>query len=182
MTRFGAVPLALALAACGAPASSSSSSQSRSEGSEQRGDVVGLTSRAAIESALPAWADAAASADPYDDPARALATVLPGAEIDVFLGTWCGDSRREVSRLFRALELVPEPWPFTVRWIGVDRMKQAPGLTEGADLRYVPTIIVRRDGVELGRIIESAPRGIEVELLDLLTGRTTGVITGRTDL
>jgi hypothetical protein len=151
-------------------------------GGEAPGVVVGLTSRDAIEDAVPAWREAAAAADPEDDTARQLASVPAGAEVDVFLGTWCGDSRREIGRLFRALELVPEPRPFTVRFIGVDRAKIAPGLSEGAGLRFVPTIIVRRDGAEVGRIVESAPRGIERELLDLLTGATHGVITGRVDL
>jgi hypothetical protein len=30
-----------------------------------------------------------------------------------------------------------------VRFIGVDRSKVAPGLSESAELQYVPTIIVR---------------------------------------
>jgi hypothetical protein len=144
--------------------------------------VVGMTSRAEIEERLPAWRDAAASAHPSVETARELASVPPGAQIDVYLGTWCGDSRREVARLFRALEHVPEPWPFTIRWIAVDRAKRAEGLTEGIELRYVPTFVVRRDGAEVGRIVESAPRGIERELLDLLRGTTHGVISGRTDL
>jgi hypothetical protein len=144
--------------------------------------VVGLTTRGEIEERLDAWREAAASASPWEEVARELASVPPGAEIDVYLGTWCGDSRREVPRLFRALELVPEPWPFTIRWIGVDRAKRAPGLTEDAALRYVPTFVVRRDGVEVGRVVESAPRGIERELVDLLRGTTRGVISGRTDL
>lgn len=145
-------------------------------------DVIGLTSREEIEAAVPAWRAAAAAADVEEETARALADVPPGAEVDVYLGTWCGDSRREIGRLFRALERVPEPRPFALRLVGVDRAKTAPGLTEGVELRYVPTIVVRRDGREVGRIVESAPRGIERELLDLLTGAREGVITGRPDL
>ncbi len=139
-------------------------------------DVVGLTSREAIEEALPTWREAIAAADPEVETARALAAVTPGAQVDVFLGTWCGDSRREVSRLFVALALASEtaPLPFTIRFIGVDRAKVAPGLSEGVDLRYVPTIIVRREGVEVGRIVEHATRVIEQDLLDLLTGARTG--------
>ncbi|MDQ3036349.1 MAG: thioredoxin family protein [Myxococcota bacterium] len=143
---------------------------------------MGATSREEIESALPAWREAAARADVEEETSRSLASVPPGAEVIVYLGTWCGDSRREIARLFRALELVPEPYPFTVSWIGVDRAKTAPGHTEGADVRFVPTIVVRRDGAEVGRIVESAPRGVERELLDLLTGATQGVISARTDL
>lgn len=178
--RALALLVSLLVASCGSPRTSGPSQGT--QGGEQPGVVVGITSRDAIESALPTWREAAASADPEDETARQLASVPPGAEIDVFLGTWCGDSRREVTRLFRALELVPEPWPFTIRFIGVDRAKTAPGLTEGVELRFVPTIVVRRDGAEIGRIVESAPRGIERELFDLLSGATHGVVSGRTDL
>jgi hypothetical protein len=142
-------------------------------------DVVGVTSRAAIEAAVPAWRDAIAAADPADDTARALAAVPPGAEVDVFLGTWCGDSRREVSRLFAALAIAEREGalPFALRFVGVDRAKTAPGLTDGVDLRFVPTVVVRRDGREIGRIVETATRGIEQDLLDLLTGARRGWIS-----
>lgn len=148
---------------------------------------MGLTSREEIESELPAWRDAIAEAHPDVDAAERLARVAPGAEVDVFLGTWCGDSRREVSRLFRALERTAATddagtLPFSIRWIGVDRAKVAAPFTDGAGLRYVPTIVVRRDGVEVGRIVESAPEGVDRALLGLLDGTRSGVISGRTDL
>ncbi|AKF10227.1 hypothetical protein DB32_007376 [Sandaracinus amylolyticus] len=155
---------------------------SRAPEPARSGDVVGPTSRAEIEAALPAWRDAIASADVEEDTARALASVPPGAHVDVYLGTWCGDSRREITRLFRALEVAPEPHPFTISFVGVDRAKRAPELPADLGLRYVPTIVVRRDGAEVGRIVESAPRGIERELLDLLSGARAGVITARSDL
>jgi hypothetical protein len=137
---------------------------------------VGPTTRTEIETTLPAWREASELASVDSSVARDLANVAPGARVDVYLGTWCGDSRREVSRLFRALESVPEP-PFDVRFIAVDRDKRA-----DIELRYVPTIVVSRDGREVGRIVESAPRGIERELLDLLNGTAGGVISGRRDL
>jgi type I restriction enzyme S subunit len=88
-----------------------------------------------------------------------------------------------VSRLFVALAIAEAagPLPFALRLIGVDRAKVAPGLSEAAELRYVPTIIVRRDGTEVGRIVETATRGIEQDLLDLLTGAlygSNGIIGG----
>jgi hypothetical protein len=184
---------ALFLASCGASAAPVATSQAptaspptaQASTSPRAGGItaiVGLTSRAEIEAAFPAWVSAAAEARP--DPAfvARLGQVAPGAEIDVFLGTWCGDSRREVARFFVTLEQLPEPRPFGVRWIGVDRGKQAPGFTEGVDLRFVPTFVVRRGGVEVGRVIESAPEGIERALYELASGARTGVITGRTDL
>jgi hypothetical protein len=39
--------------------------------------------------------------------------------------------------------------------------------------------VARRGGIKIGRVVESAPRGIERELADLLSGATRGVIGGR---
>lgn len=144
--------------------------------------MTGVVTRDEIETSQPAWRDEIATASVDDDAARALTEVPPGAEVVVFLGTWCGDSRRVVSRLLVALERAPNA-PFSVRMIAVDRSKRDPeGLSDGQDIRYVPTIIVRRDGAEVGRIVESAPHGVEVDLLALLRGEASGVLSLRTDL
>ncbi len=65
----------------------------------------------------------------------------------------------------------------------MDRLKKEPAgpVTEN-DVRYLPTFIVRRDGREVGRIVETSPNGIEHDLLALLTGKAHGVIATRTDL
>jgi len=125
------------------------------------------------------WKAAAAAAQPDPGQARALAEVPPGGEVLVVLGTWCGDSRREVSRFVKALELAG-PVPFRVRWVGVDRKKQAPGLdARSLEIRYVPTFIVSRGGNEIGRVVESSPGGIEADLGALLREERRGVITAR---
>jgi hypothetical protein len=144
---------------------------------------VGKVTREQVEEAAPEWTLAEAKAAPDATAARALGKVPPGATVTIYLGTWCGDSRREVSRFFRTLDEMGGTLPAAVELIGVDEAKKEPAeLLAGADVRYVPTIIVRRGGKEVGRIVESSPHGIEVDLLDLLTGRATGVLSLRTDL
>jgi hypothetical protein len=139
-------------------------------------------SRRSVE-ALPAWAAARAAAAPDPAAARALRDVPPGATVRVYLGTWCPDSRREVTRFWKALDQAGGPVPFAVELVAVDRDKAAPGgLADGAALRYVPTFVVLRRGKEVGRIVESAPAGIEADLAALLRGARTGVVSGRADL
>lgn len=142
-------------------------------------DPIGTVTRAELES-LPKWRSARADAHADLDASRALLKVPPGAKVRVFLGTWCSDSRRELARLFDALDRAGGPPPFALEYLAVDRGLSAPGgITDGADLHYVPTFIVMRDGKEVGRIIESAPNGIEHDLATLLRGERSGVITGR---
>jgi hypothetical protein len=138
-----------------------------------------------VVQALPKWAAMKDHDDtkPDEAGARALKDVPAGATVRVFLGTWCGDSRREVTRLWRALDVAGGAVPFTLEYIAVDHAKTAPeGLTDGIGLRYVPTIVVMRGGKEVGRIIESSPGGIENDLRALLEGERSGIISGRTDV
>jgi len=145
--------------------------------------LVGEVSREQIEEAVPEWVGRTVEAEIDEEAATALASVESGAHVTVFLGTWCSDSRREVSRFWRALDQVGGLVPFEVEYVAVDRSKSEPAdLVAGEDLRYVPTFVVERGGEEIGRVVESAPDGIEADLLALLTGEASGVVTGRDDL
>lgn len=184
-SRSAAVVALAVLSACGGASTPSAggAGAARSEPPPASTDpFVGAIERDAVERDLAPWREAREQAQPDPTVAAALARVAPGAEVRIYLGTWCGDSRREVPRLWKAFDLAGE-LPFRVTHVGVDRSKEAPGsLLDGVDLEYVPTIVVLRDGREVGRIVESAPGGVERALLDLLEGRRSGVITGRTDL
>jgi hypothetical protein len=145
--------------------------------------LVGPATREQIEGAAPDWVQAEVGSQPDAEAAKALAEVQPGAEVTIFLGTWCGDSRREVPRFWRGLDEAGGTVPFKVAYVTVDRQKKEPaGLVTESGVQYLPTFIVRRDGREVGRIVETAPNGIEHDLLALLTGKAHGVIATRTDL
>ena len=145
--------------------------------------IVGETTRERIEEAHPEWVAVEAASAPDPEACQALASVPPGAEVTIFLGTWCGDSRREVPRLWKAVDLAGGEVPFAIHYIGVDRQKKEPvAPVTNNDIRYVPTFIVHREGREVGRIVEESPHGIEKDLLALLTGQARGLITTRTDL
>jgi hypothetical protein len=116
----------------------------------------------------------------------ALAAVPLGAEVTIFLGTWCGDSRREVPRFWKAVDIAGSggtDLPFAIHYIGVDRKKKEPSApVTNNNILFVPTFIVSREGREVGRVVEQSPNGIEKDLLALLTGKAQGLITTRTDL
>lgn len=148
--------------------------------------LLGPIRREQVEAAVPAWVQAGVASKIDRDAAKALTAVAPGAEVTVLLGTWCSDSRREISRLWRAFDEVGADagggpgsgLPFTLHYIGVDETKQQPAAAvAAAGLLYVPTLIVRRDGREVGRIVESSPHGVEVDLLALLDGKATGLLS-----
>jgi thiol-disulfide isomerase/thioredoxin len=90
--------------------------------------------------------------------------------ITIVLGTWCSDSRREVPRFMKIIDL----WGFPrekIRFIGVDINKIAP-LEEysGLDIERVPTFIFFEKKIEKGRIIEVPVTSLEQDTENILAG------------
>jgi hypothetical protein len=185
------LPAVLAVPACaGEPDEPPAAASGEAEaGEEDDGPppLVGVVEREEVEAHVPDWVQAEVEAEPAAEAAAALLAVEPGAEVVVYLGTWCSDSRRELARLWRAFDEVgiglgAEP-PFALEYVAVDRDKAEPAeRLEGVALEYVPTFVVRRGGEEVGRIVEISPNGIEHDLLALLSGEASGVVSGRDDL
>lgn len=87
----------------------------------------------------------------------------------VFMGTWCEDSHREVPRLMKILEELKFPeQKLTI--IAVNRKKESPNGEEGLyNITNVPTIIVKKYGKEIGRIVEYPQSGfLEKDLVEIL--------------
>ena len=89
-------------------------------------------------------------------------------EITIVLGTWCPDSRREVPRFMKIVDL----WGFPrdkIRFIGVDINKIAP-LADYKELgiERVPTFIFYENYSEKGRIIEVPVTSLEQDTRDIL--------------
>ena len=93
--------------------------------------------------------------------------------IRIFLGTWCGDSRREVPRMIKLLDGVDFPGKNLqlVALGGSDSLiKQSPQHEEaGKGIFRVPTIIVYRNGIELNRINEFPAASLETDLYTILS-------------
>lgn len=145
--------------------------------------LIGAAARSEVEAALPGWVEEAMSMQPDLDSTARLSRAIVGAQVVVYLGTWCDDSRRELARLWWALDSLGLDELPQLSYVGVDRALREPvELLEGVDLIRVPTFVVRRGGVELGRVVEESPHGIEVDLLALLSGEASGSLTASEDL
>lgn len=94
---------------------------------------------------------------------------LNDISIKVVLGTWCPDSRREFPRFMKVLTQLEFPLE-RLTIIGVNRSKISPeaGVNEGF-VDFVPTFIVYKDGVEIGRIIESPVKSLELDFYSIVS-------------
>ena len=99
---------------------------------------------------------------------------LAGVSLEAYFGTWCGDSRRQIPRLIRLLDLEGFDEQRLTLIALSDRpmeFKQAPGHPEAKrNVHRTPTIVVLRDGNEVGRIVETPTTSIEADILAILEG------------
>ena len=98
--------------------------------------------------------------------------LLAGKSVTIFMGTWCGDSRREVPRVLKMLDCCGLPIKdiTLVMVSNKDSMyKKSPQHEEaGKNIVRVPTIIIEQKGIEFGRIIEFPVTSLEKDMLSIL--------------
>lgn len=97
-------------------------------------------------------------------------------EVLLFLGTWCGDSKREVPRMLKILETADFPKD-QLKIIALDRRKDnykkgLNGEEKGWNIQRVPTLIILKDGKEVNRIVERPIDSLEEDFLAILSGST----------
>lgn len=105
--------------------------------------------------------------------AKKLKPLLRDKTLLVFLGTWCGDSRREVPPLAKIVDYCGLK-DSQLQLVMVDyregMYKQSPQHEErGRNIFRVPTIIIYSGRKEIGRIIEFPKQSLEKDLLSILT-------------
>ncbi len=99
-----------------------------------------------------------------------LKKVLPSCQLYIFMGTWCEDTHNLLPKLYKTMLLSRSYTNY--KMYGVDRNKKSNNKEEEAyKIINVPTIIVMKDGVELGRIVETTKSTIESDLLKIIEGK-----------
>jgi len=95
---------------------------------------------------------------------------LKGITIKAFMGTWCGDSKREVPHFYKLLETVNFDEK-NLEMVTVNRSKKtSDNLQEGLNIFRVPTIIFYKKDKEIGRYVEYARETLEKDILKILKG------------
>lgn len=94
---------------------------------------------------------------------------LKTISIQIFMGSWCSDSQREVPRFYNIMRYL-NVTNFEI--IGMDYDKKTPGkLEKGKKIKYVPTFIIYQNGKEINRIVESPVQSLEKDLVAIIQAK-----------
>lgn len=136
--------------------------------------LLGTVSRSALEKKpFNEWFDKNyADYKVNDSIANLVNPLLQNKTIVLFMGTWCGDSRREIPRMYKILDAAGIK-SSQVKLVMVDNhdstYKQSPQHEErGLNIHRVPDLLVYDEDKELGRIVESPVVSLERDLLSIL--------------
>ena len=100
-----------------------------------------------------------------------LKSQMEDVDIRAYMGTWCGDSKRETPKFFKLLDEVGYNQD-QLTMITVDRSKSEPAdLVNGYEVKRVPTFIFYRNGKELGRFVEYPRETLEQDILKIVSGQ-----------
>jgi len=137
------------------------------------GDLIGIASRVDFnQQPYASWFKRYYTKYTVDqNTAKKLKKALKGVKIKAFMGTWCGDSKRETPRLYKVLDAVKFHYK-NLEMITVNRSKRTPAnLQEGFNIIRVPTFIFYKNGKEIGRYVEYQRESLEKDILKILTGK-----------
>ena len=101
-----------------------------------------------------------------------LKPLLKNKVMEIFLGSWCGDSKREVPRMLKILQNAGvDTTMFSLIFVdnSTKAYKQSPQHEEkDKNIHHVPTFIIYDGKNELGRIVESPLASLEKDMLAIL--------------
>ena len=110
------------------------------------------------------------SYEPSKKTAKKIARKIDKYTIKVFMGTWCPDSRREVPKLFKLLDITD----YNLNKLSVYAMNRRKSTDknyeEGLNVHHVPTIIFfDKNGKEVNRFVEFPQENFEEDILQIVS-------------
>jgi len=166
MKKYTLLLFVLALSAC-------STSQKITAVKTANGNLVGIANKASfLQAPYQGWFTRNyKNYNPDATTIAALSKQLKGVTIKGFMGTWCGDSKRQTPRVYQVLEQAGFNEK-NMTLVTVNRRKKTPdNLQKGHHIVRVPTFIFYKDGKEIGRFVEYPRVTIEKDFLQIISGQ-----------
>lgn len=88
--------------------------------------------------------------------------------VDVYFGTWCHDSKREIPAFMKLMQEISNP-NINARYTALEYRRNGPvDIIEQNNIKRTPTFIVYKNDEEIGRIIEKVKDSAEDDLLKII--------------
>ena len=136
----------------------------------QEQDIIGVfSSNELLDEPYNLWYEAEYQYSPDEQVINDIINLQSDFKITIVLGTWCSDSQTQVPRFLKILDEINYNTDGFLL-IGVDRQKKVDNFDiEKYNIEKVPTFIIYRENVEIGRIIETPTKSLEEDLFDILS-------------
>ena len=109
-----------------------------------------------------------------DETTYSWSSELKDVEVDIYIGTWCGDSKKWVPSFLKVwgqLGLDRKKLGYTALYDTDERYKQGPnGEEKGMQIHRVPTFIFKRNGKEIARIVETPQNDLLTDIGQIALG------------
>lgn len=120
------------------------------------------------------WFNKSYSNFELDNKKQKWAKNLKNIQVDIYLGTWCGDSKYWVPKfikLWDELGLNRNQLKLIALYDGKERYKQGPNKEEdGLNIHRVPTFIFKKDNNEIARIVEYPRNDLQTDVAQIALG------------
>ena len=131
--------------------------------------LYGAIDREQLYFDYPEWKDIEVQYEPSSDIIEQLKNFNDTISVEIFLGTWCSDSKREVPAFFKIVDQASLDIKFDINIWAVDRDKRLDnGLAQKCNIEFVPTFIFYKADKEIGRIIEMPDGLLEEDVWAIL--------------
>ncbi|MGB7842202.1 MAG: thioredoxin family protein [Salinimicrobium sp.] len=144
-----------------------------SEVNEQQDILVGeITKEDLTQAPYSSWFDPMfKSYEPSEEVLEKVKNNINDYKIMVFMGTWCGDSKAEVPKLYKLLEESGYDMD-NIEMQAVRHDKTLPDdLQEEYNVHHVPTIIFYKDGKEVNRFVEYPQEDFGKDIAKIVSGQ-----------
>jgi thiol-disulfide isomerase/thioredoxin len=130
-------------------------------------DLLGEVNAEDFLELCPDFQDREEAYQPQADPVQQIAKVNGKVTVEVFFGSWCPHCQQVLPRLIKSLRMADNS-NLEIKWIGLPRTFGNEPEVKARDVKGVPTVIVFREGQEVGRFSGTESVPVEESLAKLV--------------
>ncbi len=106
--------------------------------------------------------------EPDDEIIAKFNSVADSVLIDVFFGTWCHDSKREVPAFFKLMNVLDND-KIAAKYTAIEYRRRGPkDIIKKNNIKRTPTFVVYINGKEAGRLIEESEKSVEEDIWEII--------------